>query len=332
MTIAILFGGQSPEHEVSLASGQTLIAAAKEAGLVVVAVLIRQDGLWDIGGEETHLQPEEAVAKLRRMGVAAVFPITHGTAGEDGTLQGFLETSGLPYVGCGVLGSALCMDKVTQKLLCRAEGIPVTPFVWTTKDSWEKDPATFFRQTATLRTPLFVKPSNQGSSVGITKIDILTEQTLGEALALAFTYDTRVLIEQGVVMAREIEIAAWEEGTALRLSVPGELEAKNAAFYTYDAKYVQNDTEITIPAEISDRGKKEMNAIARRVWTLLGCRDFARIDFFLDQEGSVFVNEINTLPGMTAISMFPKLFVHDSIPLSHMVRSLIEQAVKRSQK
>ncbi len=330
MTIAILFGGQSAEHEVSLVSGKTLIAAAKEAGFAPVPVLIHKDGLWGIDGDQTRLPPEVAVAKLRSLGVAAVFPITHGTGGEDGKLQGFLQTNDIPYVGCDVLGSVLCMDKVAQKLLCKAEGIPVTPFVWTTQGDWEDDPKTFFHKVQTLSVPLFVKPSNQGSSVGITKIDILTEQALSDALQEAFPYDSRVLVEQGVVMAREIEIAVWEEGETLHHSPPGELQVHNAAFYTYDAKYVQDDTEAIIPAEISRTTKEEIHAIVRRAWTLLACRDFARIDFFLDEQGTVLLNEINTLPGMTAISMFPKLFAQANIPLSHIVRSLIERAVQRS--
>jgi D-alanine-D-alanine ligase len=329
MTIAILFGGKSAEHEVSLVSGQTLIVAAKEAGFFPISVNIDKDGLWDIEGEQTQLSPEAAIAKLRELHVAVVLPITHGTSGEDGTLQGFLETSGLPYIGCGVLGSALCMDKVAQKLLCKAEGVPVTPFVWTTRAGWHNDAQKFFQNAERLSIPLFVKPSNQGSSVGITKIDILTEEVFAQAVEEAFVYDARVLVEQGVQPVREIEIAAWEDGATLRFSPAGELTVQHASFYSYDAEYVQKDTIATIPAKISDAITEEIEHIARRVWMLLDCRDFARIDFFLDVRGTVFLNEINTLPGMTAISMFPKLFAHAGIPLAHIVRSLVERAKHR---
>lgn len=334
---AVVFGGKGEEHEISCLSAHTILDAGRDAGFEMLPVGIDKAGKWHIGDagiellhgrvkSENGISSEAALATLRRGHLAVVFPIIHGRGGEDGVLQGYFETCGIPYVGARVLSSAVCMDKIMQKIVCRDAGIPVTRFVWTTKDRFEQDKESLLLTLRTFHSPYFVKPSNQGSSVGISKISSLDE--LDQAATIAFAFDDRILIEEGVENARELEVAMLDGHNGLILSQPGEI-VPNAAFYDYKTKYgEQSGAETHVPAALHPNEESDVLAIAQKTWHTLSCNGFVRADFFLSRStGKVFLNEVNTLPGCTAHSLFPRLMEARGFPMPMVVKLLIEQAI-----
>jgi D-alanine-D-alanine ligase len=256
-----------------------------------------------------------------------VFPVLHGTLGEDGAMQGLLEVAGIPYVGAGILGSAIGMDKDVMKRLLREAGVPVTAFRTIRRAAFDADPAQTCRELAALKFPLFVKPANAGSSVGITKVK--EAAGIEAALRHAFEFDTKALAE-AAVDGREIELAVLG-GKPPRVSIAGEIiVAHRDGFYSYDAKYIdEQGVSFEMPAKLSPEEQARAQAIALQTFEVLECEGLARVDLFLDKAGEFLVNEINTLPGFTAISMYPKLWALSGITQQELVTRLIELALER---
>lgn len=351
--VGVIFGGRSGEHEISLRSARSIVDAIDRTRYEVTLIGIDRAGRWrlldepafrrltDAGlaaldgtGTEVLLSPTpggrdliirgEPATSLDRLDV--LFPVLHGTYGEDGTIQGLLELADIPYVGSGVLGSAVGMDKDVQKRLLQAAGIPVVPFLTVTRRQWEADDRSLSAAAAALGLPLFVKPANLGSSVGITKVKAL--DALAAAVATAFEYDNKIVIEHGV-NAREIECAVLGNDEP-EASVPGEI-CPHAEFYSYDAKYLdESGATLKIPAPLTPTQTEAVRHLAVRVFLLLDCAGMARVDLFLDRDtGTLYVNELNTIPGFTAISMYPKLWEASGVPYAELIQRLIDLALER---
>ena len=334
--VLLLFGGRSSEHEVSCASAVAVHDALTDGGHRVIPVGIDRDGDWHLG--DPTFRPFKADGRAVEMSVPAgslrvaehdiefdvVFPVLHGPHGEDGTVQGLLETCGVPYVGCGVTGSALAMDKDLAKRVVQGSGIATTPWIRLFRPRWDADPHGVVEQVATsLRYPVFVKPSAQGSSVGVARA--VSDQELKEAIDAAFRYDSKVVIERGVD-GREIEVAVLD---GPRASVPGEVITE-AEFYTYDAKYASDVSRFEAPARLPPSAASEVSALAERVFTELGLSGLARVDFFYDEHKRTFLfNEANTLPGFTSISGFPKMWIASGMTYSELCSRLVEAAFAR---
>lgn len=306
--VAVLFGGKSAEHEVSLRSAKNVIAALDPKKYAVTQIKISKEGKG---------YPFEA--SLR--GVDVVFPVLHGPLGEDGTVQGLLKLANVPFVGPSVLGSAVGMDKDVAKRLLRDAGIPVADFLIATKAS----PIGFAAARKRLRLPLFVKPANMGSSVGVYKVR--NEKEFKKALAESFAFDTKILIEE-FIRGREMECAVLGNEKPVA-SVVGEV-IPHHDFYSYEAKYVdENGAGLDIPAKISKSAMKKIQALAVKTCQTLCCEGMSRVDFFLRDDGVAIVNEINTIPGFTSISMYPKLWEASGIPPRKLVDTLISLAIER---
>ncbi|TFG92715.1 MAG: D-alanine--D-alanine ligase, partial [Myxococcales bacterium] len=325
LRVGLIFGGRSVEHEVSIASATSIQRALDPARYEVTLVAIDHDGRWHRGspalppeasvrGELVNLPaapgshalvPTASAAGGPTSDLDVIFPIVHGRGGEDGALQGLLELAGIPYVGSGVLGSALQMDKEVSKRLLHAGGVPVTPWVLVREVELRRDPrAAAERALREIPTPLFVKPANQGSSVGISRVD--DPALLEAALLEAVRFDTKILIEPAID-AREIEVALLGSDR-LEASLPGEIRTRHE-FYDYEAKYVDEDTELIIPADLDDRQVRSAQRLAIRAGEILECEGLGRVDFLMDRAtGELHVNEVNSLPGFTEVSMYPKLW------------------------
>ena len=346
--LAIVFGGRSGEHEVSLASAMSVMRAADRAKYDIYPIGIDKAGRWitrgdpmaqltagekslaglfDLPGDDAprcELVPGAAGGGFPSVDV--VFPVLHGTFGEDGTVQGLLELADVAYVGCGVLGSALGMDKIVQKDVLKARGLPVLDCVAVTRRHWQRDPeATIRAAEARFAYPMFVKPANMGSSVGISCAHAPAE--LSSAITLAARYDRRVLIEPSVD-GREIECSVLGNDDPVA-SVLGEIVPCNA-FYDYAAKYLDNASELVIPADLDQGLTDEIRRMAVEAYRAIDCSGMARVDFFLDKaSGAVCINELNTIPGFTAISMYPKLWEASGLPYSALIDRLVELALER---
>ena len=339
MNILILCGGRSAERDVSCVSAAAVLRNL-ERRFKPVLVWIAPDGTWHLqdrpGDFAGHAQPPRfpfrrrpAALELgsgrllcgrRRIEVGAVFPVLHGPMGEDGTLQGHLELAGLPYVGCDVLGSAVGMDKVITKRLAAEAGLPILPYVVLRPG----DPLGPARR---LPLPVFVKPSRMGSSVGISKVSRPAD--LAPAVRTALRFDTVAIVEKGVP-AREIECAVLGDDVRPRASIPGEIRP-NAEFYSYEAKYLDpKGAALLVPAELSPASAREVRRIAVGAFLALGGYGMARVDFLLDKStGKLWFNEVNTIPGFTSISMYPKLWGATGLPFPKLVTRLIELALAR---
>nr|AIA17855.1 D-alanine--D-alanine ligase [uncultured bacterium] len=335
--VGVIFGGRSGEHEVSLRSAESVIRSLDPSKYEVVPIAITHEGRW-LGTRDAMklLSPGEAIQAALKTGepmavvpepqrngaVDVFFPIVHGTYGEDGTIQGLLELAGVPYVGAGVLGSAVGMDKDVMKRLLREAGLPVGDF-WVTR---AKDIDAFIREFGKqLPYPVFVKPANLGSSVGITKVHNAGE--LPAAIAFAAEFDRKIIIEKGID-AREIEISVLGNDE-LKASIPGEI-IPSREFYDYQAKYVDDDSRLIIPAPLSEQQVRQAQDLAIRSFQALDCSGMARVDLFLEKPtGKFLVNEINTLPGFTSISMYPKLWEATGLAYPDLVDRLITLAVER---
>jgi D-alanine-D-alanine ligase len=348
LRVGLLFGGRSVEHEVSIASATSILKALDPARYDVSLIGVDREGRWRLGspelppeasvdGEVVHLPVAEgerglvsaATGDLAAAGrVDVIFPIVHGRGGEDGTLQGLLEMAGVPYVGSGVLGSALQMDKETSKRLLRTAGLPVLDWVLLRgrqlADEAEAEAAAE-RALREIGLPLFVKPANQGSSVGIHKVKTAAE--LLPALRDAARYDSKLLCERGVE-AREIEVALLGNDP-IEASVPGEIRTQRE-FYDYEAKYVDEDTELLVPAPLDTTASEHVRGLAVRAMEALEGRGLGRVDFLLDREsGDFYINEVNSLPGFTEVSMYPRLWEASGLPYAALLDRLIELALEQ---
>jgi D-alanine-D-alanine ligase len=343
LRVGVLFGGRSGEHEVSLASAASVIRGMDLDKYEPVPIGITKDGHWLIGEGAGKLLPdvlkngrrvmltadptEAALIPLDRGAGAqrfdVIFPVMHGTFGEDGTIQGMLELSELPFVGAGVLGSAIGMDKDVAKRLCQDAGIPVVPWITIHRWQWEKDPAAVKASIEEkFAYPVFVKPATLGSSVGMTKAHSAEE--LGPALDFAAEYGMKILVEKAVV-AREIEVAVLGNHEP-KASIPGEI-VPHREFYDYTAKYLEDGTQLLIPAELKPAQVKRVQTLAIEAFRTLELSGMARVDFFLEKKGNkIHLNEVNTIPGFTSISMYPKLWEASGLPFRELVDKLIELA------
>ena len=350
ISVGILFGGRSGEHDVSLQSAASVIKALDPAKYQIVPIGITHEGHWRVGSGALQLLVEVLetgapvtpsadptgpkllpLASARPSAKAlpsldVVFPVLHGTFGEDGTVQGLLELADLPYVGAGVLASATGMDKDVMKRLFRDAGLPVVPWELILRADWESHPGIVRKRIEKeLRYPLFVKPVNMGSSVGISKVHCRRELTA--ALDLAAQYDRKLLVENGID-AREIECSVLGNDHP-QASVPGEVVPVNE-FYDYEAKYIKEGSELVIPARLTARQTKQVREVAIRAFQAVDGAGMGRVDFLLDRKtGMVFLNEINTIPGFTSISMYPKLWEASGLPYPRLLDRLIELALER---
>ncbi|MFN2290444.1 MAG: D-alanine--D-alanine ligase family protein, partial [Anaerolineae bacterium] len=355
ISVGLIFGGRSGEHEVSLMSARGIIDAIDRDKYHVVPIGITKEGRWLASGDPlkalTSGEPSESnhaalLAEPSQQGlmrledreqdrtieavqvseIDVAFPILHGPYGEDGTVQGLLELAGIPYVGAGVAASAVGMDKILFKDIMQAHGLPVAPYLALKRQDWERSPEeTLDRIESTIGYDCFVKPANLGSSVGITKAHDRAE--LGAALGEAAHYDRKMLVETAVD-AREIEISVLGNDQPIA-SVPGEIVPCNE-FYDYEAKYIDAESELLIPAPIPEETAEKVRALAVQAYLAIDCAGMARADFLLDRSsGEVYVNELNTLPGFTPISMYPKLWEASGIPYTELIDRLIELALER---
>jgi D-alanine-D-alanine ligase len=310
--VAVLAGGRSSEHDVSLRSGASVARGLEAAGHEVVAVTIERDGRWLADGGAVELTPAAGL-----LGAAAVFPALHGAFGEDGSVQGLLEVLDVPYVGSDVLASAICIDKLTLKRLFADGGIPQVDFVAVGEDGWRQ-------RCEAMGLPLWVKPSRMGSSVGISRVADLEE--LDAAVELALRHDPRVIVEASAG-GREVECSVLGNESP-RTSLPGEIVA-NAEWYDFEAKYEEGGMELRVPAPISEPEATRVRELAAATFALAGCSGLARCDFFVEPGGEVLVNEINTMPGFTETSVYAKLLEASGIAYADLCDRLVELAVER---
>jgi D-alanine-D-alanine ligase len=316
--VAVLAGGRSSEHDVSLASAAAVREGLAAGGHDVVAVEVARDGTWHAAGEELALAPGRGL-----LGADVVFPALHGPFGEDGTVQGLLECLGVPYVGAGVLSSALCMDKVLFKDLMAASGIPQVAYAGVEEGRWREDRKGVLKEVVALGLPSFVKPARLGSSVGISKAWGTSE--LGDALDTAFAHDELAIVE---AMCPGMEVECSVMGTSEPVaSQPGEITYANE-WYDYDAKYTEGGMELVVPARIEETLRERVRALAVEVFRRAGCSGLARVDFFVDG-GTVLVNELNTMPGFTATSVYAKLFEASGVPYPELLDRLCGFALER---
>ena len=341
-----MFGGRSGEHEVSLASAASVIRGLDPDKYEALPIGITKEGHWLIGAGAQKMLPEvlrggqrvmmtadptdAALVRLDGSGggqrVDVVFPVMHGTFGEDGTIQGLLDLAGLPFVGAGVLGSAIAMDKDVAKRLLQAAKIAVVPWIAVQRADWEREPQEI--QDAIEKKfeyPVFVKPATLGSSVGITKVHSRAE--LAPALNLAAEFAMKILVERAMV-AREIEVSVLGNHDP-KASIPGEI-VPHREFYDYAAKYLEEGTQLLIPAELKAAQVEKIQKMAIDAFRVLELSGMARVDFFLEKTGGkIFLNEVNTIPGFTSISMYPKLWEASGIPFRELIDKLIDLALEQ---
>ena len=321
--IAVIFGGTNTEHEVSIVSARSVIENLDKSKYIPIPIKITKKNSW-INQKGKNIDP---IKTLKKVDIA--FPVIHGPFGEDGTLQGLFEMIKIPYIGCGVLASALCMDKATQKSLCLRYKIPTPLFFWLTNYDWKTSKQKIIKHIESNYTyPLFVKPSNQGSSVGISKTTNIKE--LKKAIGFALKYDTKVIIEQGIENAKEIECSILGNHNP-KASVLGEIVSSND-FYDYDAKYIDGQSKEIIPAKLPENIAKSIRFDAIKAFQILDCSGLARADFLYDHKNKkYYLNELNTMPGFTQISMYPKLWQASGLTYSRLLHQLIELGFNRHQ-
>jgi D-alanine-D-alanine ligase len=319
MRVAVLAGGRSSEHEVSMSSAAFVREAVAAAGHDVVAVTIERSGAWVHDGETLALAPGGGLLEAD-----AVFPVLHGPFGEDGTVQGLLELLDVPYVGAGVLASALCMDKVVFKEVLAAADVPQVGYAAVREHRWRSEPDAVRSELTVLGTPVFVKPARLGSSVGIAKA--WSEADLDAALEAAFDHDGLVIVEAfSDGMEVECSVIGLHEPEA---SVPGEIVVLKGDWYDFAAKYSDDGMELVVPPRIPDAVREDVRRLAVDTFARVGCAGLARVDFFVEGE-RVLVNELNTMPGFTQTSVFPKLWEASGLPADALVDRLLGYAVER---
>jgi D-alanine-D-alanine ligase len=351
--IGVLFGGQSGEHEVSLVSASAVMDALDRTKYDIVPIGITKQGRWIAGDNalpaltaqaDPKLLPTSAELKTQSEATAlatvdtqfsilssqssidVIFPVLHGPMGEDGTVQGLLELAGVPYVGCGVLASAVGLDKAMMKAAFSAAGLPQVPWLLVRRAEWRADKAGAIEQLeAQLHYPMFVKPANMGSSVGITRAT--DRATLAQGLDEAARYDRRIVVEQGI-SAREIEVSVLGNDDP-QASVPGEIVPSNE-WYDYEAKYLGGESKIVIPAPISEALAEQVRRMAIQAFKAIDGAGLARVDFLLDRESeALYLNEANTMPGFTPVSMYAKMWAASGLSYSALLDQLIELAIER---
>lgn len=350
LRVGVIFGGRSAEHEVSLQSAKNIVDALDRERFEPVLIGIDKEGRWHLNDASDYLLNQEnpALIALNRSNrelavvpgkaeqqlvetgsrqlldhVDVIFPIVHGTQGEDGCLQGLLRMADIPFVGSDVLGSAICMDKDVSKRLLRDAGIAITPFITLTRANVARTP--FAEAQRKLGLPLFIKPANMGSSVGVSKVE--DEATYDEAVRLALAFDDKVLVESAV-KGREIECAVLGNEQPIA-SGCGEIVV-GSGFYSYDSKYIDEDAaKVVVPADIPAEASERIRQLAVDAFLALECSGLARVDVFLTDRGEVLVNELNSLPGFTRISMYPKLWQAAGMTYSELVSRLIDLAIER---
>jgi D-alanine-D-alanine ligase len=351
--VGVIFGGRSGEHEVSLMSARSVMDALDPEKYEIVSIGIDKEGRWLVGDAMAALRdgapdtakpgtllPEPGRASLMRLDQAdkkplslsevsaldVVLPILHGPYGEDGTVQGLLELAGIPYVGAGVVGSAVGMDKAIFKNVMEANGIPVLPWKLVIRSDWQHRPEQILEDLeATFHYPLFTKPANLGSSVGISRCD--NRASLRAGLDEAANYDRRLIVEQGIE-GRELEVAVLGNDAPVA-SIVGEIRPRRT-FYDYVAKYISDDSELLIPAPLEAEVADQVRALAVRAYRAIDCAGLGRVDLLLDRaSGRLYLNEINTIPGFTRISMYPKLWEASGVTYPQLLDRLIELALDR---
>jgi D-alanine-D-alanine ligase len=320
LRVAVLAGGRSSEHEVSLDSAATVVEALREGGHEVQTVRLERDGAWTgPDGAPLALAPGGGL-----LGADVAFPVLHGPFGEDGTIQGLLELLDVAYVGAGVLASSLCMDKIVFKEVLAAAGVPQVAYAAVREPEWRESAGAVRQRLAALGLPVFVKPARLGSSVGISKVSAATE--LDAALEAAFGHDGLVIVEAfSDGMEVECSVLGLAEPDA---SLPGEIVLTGADWYDYAAKYEPGGMELVVPARISEAATEEVRRLARETFVRVGCAGLARVDFFVEGE-RVLVNELNTLPGFTQTSVYPKLWEATGVPFPELCDRLLGTALDR---
>ena len=355
--VAVIFGGRSTEHAISCVSAGSILRSIDRERFDVVPIGIATDGRWVLqaddpdamvitdgklptvsDGVSVALAPGEVpglvVSEPGRVpevlgSVDVVFPVLHGPWGEDGTIQGLLELAGVPYVGSGVFASAAAMDKGWMKRLFEAAGIAVSPYVVVPDADWRSDRERVLTEIGELGLPLFVKPARAGSSLGITRVDSFDD--LVPAIELAREHDPRIVIEAGVTGAREIECGVLVNATGhATASVCAEIKIGGAhQFYSFAAKYLEGGVELIVPAELPPATADAVRALAIRAFEALGCEGLARVDVFVRADGEILLNEVNTMPGFTSISMYPRMWAASGIAYQDLITALIDDALRR---
>lgn len=338
--IGLLYGGKSAEHEVSLSTAKAVTQALDFEQYEVHPIFITLDGEWITGPQ--LIAPVETIEQLQlpsnnkpnnitkfveahnELQFDVIFPLLHGTNGEDGTVQGLLEVLNVPYVGNGVLASSAGMDKVVMKQLFEIAGLAQTPYAYFIRSEWEKDRDGMLAKCEQLQAPLFVKPANLGSSVGISKATSRDE--LIAAIELALQYDRKIIVEQGII-GREIEMGVLGNDEP-ETSVAGEIKPVTD-FYDYDSKYKDGSTALIIPAEVSENVLTTMSDMAKRAFKILDASGLVRADFFVTAEDEVLINEVNTMPGFTPFSMYPLLWQNTGLSYAELINQLITLALER---
>jgi len=357
--VAVVFGGRSTEHAISCVTASSVLAVLDRDKYEVVPVGITREGRWVLAPDEpeklairggelpevsasaqavvlgsdptrralmTH-EPDTAPQLLR--GVDVVLPLLHGPYGEDGTIQGLLEMAGIPYVGAGVFASAAAMDKQYMKLVLTGSGLPDIPHVVVTARQWEQDRASVRESVASLGFPVFVKPARGGSSIGISKVHSIGE--LDDAIELARRADPKVIVE-AMIDGREVEVGVLEslDGGEPDVSVPAEIQVRGEReFYDFDAKYVDDATRIDVPADLPVEVVAKIRQLATWAFEALSCEGLARVDFFVTPEGEALVNEVNTMPGFTPTSVFPRVWAATGVSYAELVDRLVQTALRR---
>ncbi len=354
LRVAILYGGRSAEHEVSVVSARSVMAAIDRSKYDVVPIAITKAGRWMLPektpeqleapkgslpgtgeqGTGVSLMRESTGAELKPLEaggaglgtVDVVFPVLHGPYGEDGTVQGMLELAGVAYVGAGVLASALGMDKEMQKQLFRSRGLPIVPYIQVHGEYWQRGAESVMELAADeIGLPCFTKPARLGSSIGVSRCT--TPDALREGIALALQHDDKILVEKAMA-ARELECAVLGNDEP-EASIVGEIVSAHE-FYDFEAKYIQEGSELRIPAPIPESVSEDVRRLAVEAFRAIDCDGMARVDFFYDEaSGAILVNEINTIPGFTPISMYPKLWEASGIPYAKLIDRLIELAIEK---
>lgn len=351
--VAVMFGGRSSEHSISCISGASVWQTLVDSGYDVLPIaltpsagMVRYEGspadlrstslpVVESGSGEVVIPCDPTAGGVIIDGVMervdVVFPVLHGPWGEDGTIQGLLELAGLPYVGSGVLASAMCMDKITLKTVLRAGGIDVADWVAVSLRSWTSEREAVIAALAELDSVVFVKPSRAGSSIGISRVATKDVAALEGAIEAALHHDPRVIVEAAVGGAREIECGVRQRSDGhIESSVCAEIIVKDGfAFYDFDAKYVADGAELVVPADIPASVSDKVRELARRCFIQAGCEGLARVDFFVRGE-AVVVNELNTMPGFTPISMFPRMWQESGVDYGTLVADLVQEALGRS--
>ena len=356
LRVGLIFGGRSGEHEVSFCSASSIIKAIDKDKYTVVPIGITKEGRWispqdselalqsgKVEGRNTVILLNDPSGKalvridnnqrldksstLEKLDV--IFPVLHGPYGEDGTVQGLLELTDIPYVGAGVAASAISMDKDLMKIIFKQKGLPILKWLTIKRKEWQKDKEKILSLVQDdFEYPLFVKPTNLGSSVGITKVH--KKEELEKAIDLASSYDRKILIEEGLEEVREIECGVLGNDEP-RASVVGEIKPAGE-FYDYDSKYIDKETQLIVPTDLPDGVSQEVQEIALHAFKAVDAAGMARVDFFITKkENKIYLSEINTIPGFTSVSMYPRLWKASGIPYPDLIDRLIQLALERHQ-